>query len=350
MSPLTRREVLRGIGLAGAAAGAAGCAARHTTATALPAATRSPTPRPTSRGPTSPQPTSSAGAATGPADGGSAGPAGLPAPRPWTAGPGEVSPAVKALATGALESVGTWAQGQGGAQAADGRLAGLGVDPGLVASLSALLPAADAAVTQVVDAQYGGILASSASVLVVVRQWFLTQGGTRHEHGTTFDVRLVRSGGRWRVTGIHPADPGPAAARPSAAAEAVLADPRIRLPAACEADIRSGQVHDSVLSALTALSKRRVLDVSILRSGHPYLVFGTDRQSDHPHGRAADVWAIDDRAVVDPANRRAVTAFMREASATGAWQVGGPVDLDGAGRSFFSDDTHQDHVHLGFHT
>jgi hypothetical protein len=70
--------------------------------------------------------------------------------------------------------------------------------------------------------------------------------------------------------------------------------------------------------------------------------------SDHPHGRAVDIWAIDGRTVVEPANRALVVTFMREASATGPWQVGGPVDLDGAAKAFFSDPTHHDHVHMGF--
>ena len=39
---------------------------------------------------------------------------------------------------------------------------------------------------------------------------------------------------------------------------------------------------------------------------------------------------------------------MQVAAGTGASQVGGPVDLDGGGSQYFSDDTHSDHVHVGF--
>jgi hypothetical protein len=70
--------------------------------------------------------------------------------------------------------------------------------------------------------------------------------------------------------------------------------------------------------------------------------------SDHPRGRAVDIWAVDGHPIVVPANRARTVAFMREASATGPWQVGGPVDLDGAAKAYFSDPTHHDHVHLGF--
>jgi hypothetical protein len=39
---------------------------------------------------------------------------------------------------------------------------------------------------------------------------------------------------------------------------------------------------------------------------------------------------------------------MRYAVAHGAYNVGGPVRL--TGRQYFSDRTHQDHIHLGFAT
>ena len=54
--------------------------------------------------------------------------------------------------------------------------------------------------------------------------------------------------------------------------------------------------------------------------------------------------------MVEPANRALVVDAMRRASALGPYQAGGPVDLDGAGLAYFSDATHQDHVHLGFRT
>lgn len=255
---------------------------------------------------------------------------------------------MKASACRLLEVGCSWSGGQAGHGAARDRIRAAGYDPGLVAGLSPLLGPGVAAVLQVVDAQYGGILAASASVLVVVEQWVRQGDGSVRRTGDTFDVRLVSATPRWRVTEVNPARPGPSAAALTPAARAVLGDARIRLPHAARADVRSGQVHDSVLRALGALAAHHVLDVSVIRSGHPRFVFGTNRLSDHPRGRAVDVWAIDGRRVVDHANRRVVTDFMAAAAAHGTWQVGGPVDLDGGGRQFFSDLTHQDHVHLGF--
>jgi hypothetical protein len=141
----------------------------------------------------------------------------------------------------------------------------------------------------------------------------------------------------------------PASALPSSAA-GLLANPRLHLPVAAHADIASGTISAGVLGALHGLAARHVIDVSVVKSGHPLYVFGTTRLSDHPRGHAVDVWAIDGHPVVNPANRPLVESVMRLGIALGAYQVGGPVDLDGGGSRYFSDNTHHDHVHLGFHT
>ncbi len=203
---------------------------------------------------------------------------------------------------------------------------------------------------QVLDAQYGGVLPGSASVLVVCRTWSRGPGGVVRAGGATYDVRLVRGGTGWRVTAVHPSHPGAAAHALTAKARQVLAEPRIELPPAARADVRSGQVHDSVLGAMLSLARTYRLGVSVVRSGHPTYVFGTGRLSDHPRGRAFDTWRIDGHPVVDRRTpRRLVVGFMEAAAAAGAYNVGGPYLL-GSPRQFFSDATHHDHVHAGFAT
>ncbi|MFD0384963.1 hypothetical protein ACFQ2B_30110 [Streptomyces stramineus] len=138
----------------------------------------------------------------------------------------------------------------------------------------------------------------------------------------------------------------------------MLAESRIRLPPAAEADIRGGGVHASVLRCLLRLAGTYRVDVTVLRSGHPLNVFGTDRPSDHPPGRGIDVWRINDKAVIDAATPRGlIESFMRDAAAAGSYNVGGPVLLVGkpvlladgsTSNQFFSDPTHRDHVHIGF--
>jgi hypothetical protein len=238
----------------------------------------------------------------------------LPRVRPWTPNRGDVEPAAKTQAVRATERL--------------------------------LHRAGVRSVVEVIDAQYGGILANSASVLVVCRQYTAANGKVS-TGGTTVDVRLRKSGGTWRVTAMHPAQPGRPAAHLSTSASRVLASHRITLPPASMADVRSGAVHDSVLTAMLRLAENYRIGVSVIRSGHPLYVFGTSRLSDHPRGRAFDTWQIDGHAVVDPVTPRSlVTGYMRAAAAAGSYNVGGPYRLSGS--TYFSDATHHDHVHAGF--
>lgn len=268
-----------------------------------------PSPAPSTSG----SPLSSApGATSTPTSPGSA----LPAIRSWVPGSGEIKPEAKAAAVRAVKA-------------------------------SLVRPGTQSEV-EIIDAQYGGILSDSASVLVVCRQYTLTNGKLT-TGGTTVDVRLTRSGQTWRVTAMHPAQPGAPAKTLTSAARQVLANERIVLPPASAADIRSGAVHDTVLTAILQLAETYRIGISVIRSGHPQYVFGTNRLSDHPRGRAFDTWQINNRAVVDPTTPRSlVTTYMRAAANTGSYNVGGPHQLPGP--TYFTDNTHHDHVHAGYHT
>ena len=260
-----------------------------------------------------------------------------------------MQPEAKLQAVRVLEALGTWHGSRGGVSAAASRVAALGQRGALASSAGPLLGRASRASVQVLDAQYGGILATSASVLVACRQWRAANDGRVIAGGTTVDVRLVAHGGRWAVTELHPATPGRPLARPSALARRVLAAARIGLPPAAAADVASGRVHDSVLRALLTLARNYRVDVSVIRSGHPIFVFGTSRRSDHPRGRAFDTWRINGHPVVDPRTPRAlVVEYMHAAAAAGSYNVGGPYLLSGRGNQFFTDATHHDHVHAGF--
>jgi hypothetical protein len=254
---------------------------------------------------------------------------------------------VKRQATAVIQALAGWPSGQAGPTDARARITALGQNPDLVTQAAALLSAAPEATSRIADAQYGGILDASASVLIVLDQWLRSPTGVVTASGITVDVRLIAAAPHWRVTELHPATPGQAVADPGATARAVLASSRITLPATARADIASGSIAESVLKALLGLAEQHTLVVSVLKSGHPLLVFGTNRPSDHPKGRAADIQSIDGHAVVDPATSRdLITGVMREAVALGSYNVGGPVQLSGS--QYFSDNTHHDHVHMGF--
>ncbi|MEU8223304.1 hypothetical protein [Kribbella sp. NPDC048915] len=277
------------------------------------------------RGTSVPTPTVSGASRSSPA-------AGSPSPNS-PGSPGSAAPTV------ALPSVRSWAPGPGEIEPAAKRVA-------VAAAVQLLRPRGTRGVVEVIDAQYGGILTDTASVLVPCRVYTIVSGRVV-TGGATVDVRLTKNQGSWRVTATHPSRPGPAAPRLSAAARQVLANERILLPPASAADIRSGQVHDTVLRAMLELATTYQIGVSVIRSGHPRNVFGTNRRSDHPQGRAFDTWQINGRAVVAPSTPRSlITSYLRASAAAGSYNVGGPYQL--AGATYFSDRTHQDHTHAGF--
>lgn len=203
-------------------------------------------------------------------------------------------------------------------------------------------------VTNVVFTQYFGYSPSQASILVLAQGQRRTASDGLKPTDNTYHVRVRRSGRTWNVTSITPARPASADPSPSQLAESVLANPRIVLPEAARADVASGTVADEVLRSMLEVARDHSIDISVISSGHPVLVFGTGRRSDHPPGYAYDIGAIDGKLVADPSARRLVESVMRDAKATGAYQVGGPFDLDGGGTGYFADDTHSDHIHVGF--
>lgn len=195
-------------------------------------------------------------------------------------------------------------------------------------------------VERVTYTQYFGYLPPAASILVEAD---FTDGG-----GTTYDVRINRSGDRWRVESVEPAARVRTDPDRGSLAQQVLDSDRIDLPWAGRLDVASGRIADSVLRSMLEVARTHRLGISVLVAAHPVNVFGTDRRSNHPDGLAYDIGRIDGHLVVDPRYRRLVEQVMRTAAGTGAYQVGGPTDLDDGGGQYFSDPTHSDHVHVGF--
>ncbi len=97
--------------------------------------------------------------------------AALPSTQRWVARSGEVESSVKARATALIEAVGAWTESRGDLNSARARARAAGFAPGLADALAPLLGSQQSAVVAVRDAQYGGILTSSSSVLVVADHW-----------------------------------------------------------------------------------------------------------------------------------------------------------------------------------
>jgi hypothetical protein len=195
-------------------------------------------------------------------------------------------------------------------------------------------------VRRVTYTQYFGYLPPRASILVEAD---FVDGG-----GTTYDVRISQTGEEWRTDSVTAATPAPPLKDAGPLIRQVLSSDRIALPWAGRNDVAAGLISDAVLRSMLAVADRHRIGISVLISAHPVNVFGTDRRSNHPDGRAYDIGSIDGRLVVDPDAAGLVHQVMRIAAGTGAYQVGGPDDLDGGGSQYFSDPTHSDHVHVGF--
>lgn len=202
---------------------------------------------------------------------------------------------------------------------------------------------------RVVYPQYGGLLESSASVMVIAKR-ARSDGRGQDSRSTVFDVRLLRRGGRWSVTDARPARGADDVARPpDAAASAVIANPRLELPDPAVGDLRAGVVDPLVVAILDRLSTDFRMRVSVLRTGHPHNVYGTSGLSNHTRGRAVDIWAIDGIPVVSmPPDDPRLLRFISAARDLGSDEIGAPADPDGPGGIHFANDLHRDHVHIGF--
>lgn len=263
----------------------------------------------------------------------------------WQPTPGEVRPEIKRTAAAFLETAGTWSDDD----TAVGSLVRAGAPPSVASTASILhLDTARAGELTVVYPQYGGLASDTAAVIALVEQKLDTVSGPL-DRELVVDVRLARlPGGDWAVERlVAPTSLGPSLLLTDMAA-AVLAEPRIILPGPSRSDISTGRMDNQLLGILLALSREFTMAIQVMHTGHVQTVYPTTRVSNHAVGRAVDIREIDGRPVVDtrPDDDR-VVGLMRRAAELGATEVGGPVDLNGPRKGFFSDDVHQDHIHLG---
>jgi hypothetical protein len=271
----------------------------------------------------------------------------------WPIPPLEPEPQAKERAVRLVEALTSWSMGQSGEAAAVARLATLRIPTAkaaeLAASAESFLGSAAEATSTVISAQYGGLTATQASILITFRQWTRGPDGAVIAGGSAADARLDLGGTGWVVTQLNPAQPDPALAAPSDLVRQVLGHPKIHLPPSAVADIAAGNLRPKPMQAMLDLAGTYEIDVSIVFSAHPTNVFATDRLSDHTRRRAFDVWAINGQSVIGESTPDAlVDGFLRDAVDAGAYNVGGPRQLSGS--AFFSDRTHRDHTHIAFRT
>lgn len=197
-----------------------------------------------------------------------------------------------------------------------------------------------------------GPAATSAGVMVVVRQRLTSKNDRSKDLVRVLDVRLRVVKGAWRVVALVTAGGEPVDRPRDLAPEivAVLDDPRIELPDTCRWDVHAGRVSPDLIAVLASAAKVTPVAVTVMRTGHPENVFGTVRISNHSQGRAVDLWRAGGQPVVSigAITGPARDALLAASSDPRTRQTGSPPgsDLDGTKRRSFTDLVHQDHLHL----
>jgi hypothetical protein len=113
-------------------------------------------------------------------------------------------------------------------------------------------------------------------------------------------------------------------------------------------DYASPRLDRRVRELLLAIAKHHRIQVSCIRTGHSWYVRGTRRVSNHSVWRAVDLDQVDGQPV-SPANTaaRELASWIGQGRAgVQPSEVGSPWDF--GPRPWFSDDGHQDHLHVGF--
>jgi hypothetical protein len=197
--------------------------------------------------------------------------------------------------------------------------------------------------------QLGGMLPDRASVMVIVEQQIVTPDGIRVET-RTIDVRLHIEDGVWRLDDIasYGGAPIPQPANLTPEALAVLGHPSIAMPDSVRWDIHSGAVSSTLLGLLRRLADRTPIGITTLMAGHPWEIFGTDRQSDHSRGVAVDIYAVGNRLIVEDHAPGSETYHAAEwlSRQPEVARLGSPWRFDDATAVTFTDALHQDHFHV----
>jgi hypothetical protein len=169
-----------------------------------------------------------------------------------------------------------------------------------------------------------------------------------YNRSTTYRVRVLEIASDYATAG------GGASTASPTLTSMVLANPRLDIYPAGRDDIAAGRIDARVLTVLQQLSQLHTLTIVSLKTGHSRCIGGGDYQgcrvSQHWHGRAVDIAAIDGA----PVNRGNLTARaiaerlhglpppLRPSEAGTPWHDLTPLP------GFFSDAAHTRHLHLGW--
>jgi hypothetical protein len=114
------------------------------------------------------------------------------------------------------------------------------------------------------------------------------------------------------------------------------------------ADLVSGKLDLRVQSVLAVIADRHSIRLSCLHTGHSRFVKGTTRVSNHTVWRAVDIDMVDGQRVsrTSKAARTLVLWLDGLQGPLRPSEIGSPFDL--GRRPYFTDEGHQEHVHVGY--
>jgi hypothetical protein len=127
----------------------------------------------------------------------------------------------------------------------------------------------------------------------------------------------------------------------------LMRNANVILTANARYDIESGVVDRRLVALLDALASRWEIGISVFKTGHSmYTASGS--VSLHYSGRAADIYAVAGTPVtVSNYDARALVEWVNSLSGPGRpSEIGSPFRVQGPGA--WTDDAHDDHVHIGF--
>ena len=131
---------------------------------------------------------------------------------------------------------------------------------------------------------------------------------------------------------------------------ALVDHPHLVVTAEGRADLLSGTTDPRVIAALAAAVAEHRIEVTVIKTGHSQFVRGTDRVSNHYHGRGVDISKIDGVPVSssNQAALRLAVSFLPADTALRPDELGSPWPELTQFAGAFSDADHGGHLHLGW--
>lgn len=133
----------------------------------------------------------------------------------------------------------------------------------------------------------------------------------------------------------------------------VLNNPNITLTRNARRDLEQGLVEQRVVAVLAEIGRRHDIAISVLKTGHSRCVGGFEYSgcnvSNHIFGRGADIYKVNGRLVTSNNEAaRELTLWLSSVEvAYRPTEIGSPFSDLTAG-PLFNDESHNDHIHIGF--